>query len=303
VHPRVVGYLERTIVGKPWADHLALAAAVLTAQRCDVATVRYRVQEVHAGFQRLFPAMGLTTMADWHAERHLRAYLTAEVLPHDRLGRRHTFWKSYSSASHHLTRWFATLPEADRARYAAFVLPAVRADQVEGLTRTAEVYRQQRHRRKAATDAVVPQFAAIRAEAHRRHTRLRRLRQAVQAALCELERPEPPPLPLTFSYEEGAAPEAGVPAQERLHFRLWDRRSFVRAHADRYAPETVGRARTRRRRAFAEGRNRRFVEFRGAERLGSDAPPLAFWFEELLRRGLFSNDAGHPLTPRLGLRS
>jgi hypothetical protein len=176
VHPRVVGYLERTIVGTPWADHLALAAAVLTARRCDVATVRYRVQEVHAGFQRLFPAMGLTTMADWHPERHLRAYLTGEVLPHDRLGRRHTFWKSYNSATRHLARWLAALPETDRTRYAAFVLPAVRAEQVEGLTQTAEVQRQQRQRRKAATDAVVPQFAAIRAEAHRRHTRLRRLR-------------------------------------------------------------------------------------------------------------------------------
>jgi integrase len=296
VHPRVVGYLERTIVGTPWADHLALAAAVLTARRCDVATVRYRIQEVHAGFQRLFPAMGLTTMADWHPEHHLRAYLTGEVLPHDRLGRRHTFWKSYSSATRHLARWLAALPETDRARYAAFVLPAVRAEQVEGLTQTAEVQRQQRQRRKAATDAVVPQFAAIRAEAHRRHNRLRRLCQAVQAALRELERPEPPSLPLAFSYEDGAVPEAGVPAQERLQFRLWDRRSFVGAHADRYAPETVGGARSRRRHPFAEGRNRPFVEFLGAERLGSDAPPQAFWFEELLRRGLFSNDSGHPLT-------
>jgi hypothetical protein len=107
VHSRVVGYLERTIVGRPWADQLALAAAVLTARRCDVATVRYRIQEVHAGFQRLAPTLGLTTMADWHPERHLRAYLTAEVLPHDRLGRRHTFWKSYSSATRHLARWLA----------------------------------------------------------------------------------------------------------------------------------------------------------------------------------------------------
>ena len=114
VHARVVGYLERTIVGTPWADHLSLGAAVLTARRCDVATVRYRIQEVHAGFQRLFPALGLTTMADWQAERHLRAYLTAEVLPHDRLGLRHTFWKSYSSATRHLARWLAALPDSDR---------------------------------------------------------------------------------------------------------------------------------------------------------------------------------------------
>ena len=83
----------------------------------------------------------------------------------------------------------------------------MRADQVEGLTKTAEVQRQQQQRRKAATDAVVPQFAAIRAEAHLRHTRLRRLRQAVHAAQRELERPEPPAWPIAFSYDEGATPE------------------------------------------------------------------------------------------------
>jgi hypothetical protein len=143
-------------------------------------------------------------------------------LPDDRQALRFRFWRSYSTLARHLARWRATLPDADRARYAAFVLPAVRADQVEGLIKSAEVERQQHQRRKAATDAVVPQFATIRAEAHLRHNRLRRLRQAVEAAQRELERPEPPALPLAFSYEEGADPEQGVPAQERLDFRLWD---------------------------------------------------------------------------------
>ena len=162
----------------------------------------------------------------------MRTYLAAEVFPDDRQVFRLRFWRAYSTVARHLARWLATLPDADRARYAVFVLPPVRADQVDGLIKSMEVDRQQRQRRKAATDAVVPQFAAIRAEAHLRHNRLRRLRQAVEAAQRELERPAPPALPLAFSYEEGADPEAGVPAQERLSFRLWDRRSFVRAHAD-----------------------------------------------------------------------
>jgi integrase len=292
VHALVVGYLDRNVVGTPWADHLALGAAVLTTRRCDVATVSKVIQVLHTSFRRLFPALGLTTMADWQAERHLLAYLKAEVLPDDRQALRTRFWKSYRSATRQLTRWLAALPDADRTRYAGFVLPAVRADQVEGFSKSAEVARQQQQTRKAETDAVVPQFAAIRAEAHLRHTRLLRLRQAVHAAQRELERPEPPALPVAFSYDEGAASEHGVPAQERLHFRLWDRQSFVRAHADRYAPETVGGARSRRRHPFAEGRNRPFVEFLGAERLGSDAPPQALWFEELLRRGLLFSVKG-----------
>jgi hypothetical protein len=298
VHARVVAYLDRNIVGTPWADHLTLGAAVLTARRRDVGTIYRRIQELHARFQRLFPALGLTTMADWQAERHVRAYLTGEVLPHDRQALRFRFWRSYSTLARHLARWRATLPDADRARYAAFVLPPVRVDQVEGLIQSMEVERQQQQRRKAATDAVVPQFAAIRAEAHRRYTRLRRLRQAVEAAHRELERPAPPALPLAFSYDEGAAPEAGVPAQERLHFRLCDRQSFVRAHADRYKPDTVAAARTRQG-PFAEARNGRFVEFLGAERLASDAPPQTLWFDDLLRRGLFSNVRGRRITTGL----
>jgi integrase len=298
VHARVVAYLERNIVGMPWADHLALGAAVLTARRRDVGTVHRRIQELHARFEHLFPALGLTTMADWQAERHVRAYLAAEVLPDDRQALRHRFWRAYSTLARHLARWRAALPDADRARYAAFVLPAVRADQVEGLIKSMEVERQQHQRRKAATDAVVPQFATIRAEAHLRHHRLRRLRQAVQAAQRELERPEPPALPLAFRYEEGADPEHGVPAQERLHFRLWDRQSFVRVHADRYKWDTVAAARTRQG-PFAEARNRRFVEFLGAERLGSDAPPQTLWFDDLLRRGLFSNVRGRRITTDL----
>ena len=295
VHERIVAYLERNVVGSPWANHLALGAAVLTARRRDVSTVLNTVLALHPRFKRLFPALGLTTMADWQAERHLFAYLKAEVLPDDNQFARTFFWKGYSSVARQLARWLASLPDVDRARYADFVLPAVRSDQVEGLVKVAEVLRRQRQNRKAETDAIVPQFAALRAEAHLRYNRLLRLRQAVRATVDKLRHPEPPVLPIAFAYDEGADPEHGVPAQERLHFRLWDRRSFVRAHADRYSAETLANARTHWR-PYSDARNRVFLEFLRAERLGSDAPPEGLWFEELLRRGLLHRAAGMPGT-------
>jgi hypothetical protein len=266
VHERVVSYLERNVVGTPWADPLALVAVVMTARRRDVSTVRSVLQVLHPRFSLLFPALGLTTMADWRAD-HLLAYLRGEVLPDDRQLVRTGFWKRYSTATRLLTRWLATLPDSERDRYCRFVLPVARPDQVEGLIKIAEVQREQHQTRKAETDALVPQFAAIRAEAHLRHHRLRRVRQAVHRALRDLAGPQPPPSPLAFAYDEGADP-----ALERLHFRLWDRRSFVRAHADRYGPETVADARTRWG-PFSETRNRVFLEFVTAERLASDAPP------------------------------
>jgi len=286
VHERLVGYLDRNCVGTPWGNHLALAAVVMTARRRDASTVRAVIQVLHPGFRRLFPALGLTTMADWQADGHLLAYLRGDVLPADRQPVRTAFWKAYNAASRQLVRWLATLPEADREGARPFALPVVRADHVEGFIKHAEVQRQQRETRKAETDAVVPQFAAIRAEAHRRHNRLRRLHQACRDALQTLAGPAPPPLPLAFSYVEGD----GV-ARERLHFRLWDRRSFVRAHADRYGPETVADVRTRSG-AFSDARNRTFLEFVRAERPASDAPPQGLWFEELLRRGLLHRAPG-----------
>ncbi|MBI4544730.1 MAG: site-specific integrase [Gemmatimonadetes bacterium] len=285
VHERLIRYLERKVVGRPWADQLALAAAVMSARRRDATTVRRVVQVVHGGFGTLFPALGLTTMADWRAD-HLVAYLKAEVRPHDRQSVRTGFWRCYNTTSRLLRRWLATLPTADRGPYQRFVLPVVSPDQVEGLIKSAELQRQQRLNRKAETDAVLPQFTALRIEAHLRYNRLLRLRQAFRDAARALTHPHPPSLPVTFAYDEGADPEHEVPPQERLHFRLWDRRSFVVAHADHYRPETVADARTGRGRPFSDARNTVFLEFLRAERLVSDAPPAGLWFEDLLRRRL-----------------
>jgi hypothetical protein len=286
VHARLVGYLDRNCVGTPWADHLALVATVLTARRRDVSTVCRVIQILHPGFRRLFPALGLTTMADWQADRHVLAYLRGEVLPADRQPLRTDFWKAYNAATRQLLRWLAALPQADRERARPFALPVVRADHVEGFIKVGEVQRQQQQTRKAETDALVPQFAALRAEAHRRHNRLRRVHQAFHHALQDLAGPQPPALPRAFAYDEGD----GL-AHERLHFRLWDRRSFVQAHAERYGPESVADARTRAG-SFTEARNRRFLEFVQAERLASDAPPDGLWFTEVLRRGLLHRAPG-----------
>ncbi len=105
-----------------------------------------------------------------------------------------------------------------------------------------EIAREQQRNRKEETDAVVPHFAALRSLAHRRFNSLTRLRHQFSEAVRRAEGGAE--LPFAFAYEEGtpdpegAAPEAtGV--RELLHFRLWDRPSFVRAHRERYGKETV----------------------------------------------------------------
>src|SRR6266542_4435100 len=51
VHERVARYIKRNLLGTPWADHVALIAAVLTARRRDVQTVALVVQALHGRFR------------------------------------------------------------------------------------------------------------------------------------------------------------------------------------------------------------------------------------------------------------
>jgi hypothetical protein len=55
VHERIVRYLASQVVGKPWANHLALIAAVLAARRQDVRTVEFAVRNLHVGLVGSFP--------------------------------------------------------------------------------------------------------------------------------------------------------------------------------------------------------------------------------------------------------
>ncbi len=281
VHERITKYLERNVIGEPWADHVTLAATVMTARRRDVRTVELTVQTLHLRFRALFQAFELKTMDDWLPDVHIPAYLKAEVLPDDSSYLRLSFWKKYVNTVRHVWNWLDTLPEVEKQAYQRFVLPPVNTAYVEGILNPDEVNHQRKQKRKNETEAVVPQFSALRAEAHFRYNKLARLRKAYQTALQQCLR-ENIPLPHSFSYEEGE------PAQERLSCRIWDRRSFVIAHAESYAPRSVRDAHSGTNQ-FADERNNTFLEFVKAEPLMGDAPPEGFWFTELLNLRLLGH--------------
>ncbi len=96
--------------------------------------------------------------------------------------------------------------------------------------------------------------------------------QALQAAVTDRSR-----LPLDFSFEEGDPPV------ERLHFRIWDRRSFTLAHDYTKGPVTCAQTGSA---AYSQKRNTFFLEFVKAERLTDAAPPEGLWFIDLLKMDL-----------------
>ena len=285
VHERIAGYIRRNLLGTLWADHVALIAAVLTARLRDVQTVALVVQILHGRFRALFPALELGATSDWKPDLHLPAYLKGAIVQGDSQYTRQSFLNKYISATKQVQNWLDALPLPEQEIYWRFVLPVVNPLAIEGLDKKKEVTRQQQEARKSETAAIVPSFAQLRAEAHFRYHRLVRLRQVYQQVLKQVP-PDRSNLPLDFSYEEGDPP------QERLYFRLWDRRSFVREHLKQYSVATRTRLKQEQG-AFSQERTSFLLEFVSAERLTDHAPPESFWFIELLQKRLIGNLVAH----------
>ena len=186
VHERIAGYIRRNLLGTPWADHVALIAAVLTARRRDVQTVALVVQALHGRFRALFPALELKTIFDWKPDLHLPGYLKGAIVPGDSQYTRQSFLNKYLSATRQVQNWFDALPLTEQEIYRRFVLPVVNPLAIEGLDKKKEVTRQQQEARKLETAAIVPNFAQLRAEAHFRYNRLARLRQVYQQVLKQV---------------------------------------------------------------------------------------------------------------------
>jgi hypothetical protein len=286
VHERIIRYLLAQVVDQPWGNHAALMAAVLAARRQDVRTVEFAVRSLHVGFSRLFPALGLETVEDWHADRHLPRYLKAEVVPTDSQYTRFQFLRKYTSATTHVWNWFAALPADQQHRYRRFVLPLANPLLVEGIISKKAIESRQQQQRKRETEAVVPHFAELRAEAHFRYNKLARLRTAYRQAVAQVL-PDRSNLPLDFSYEEGEPPV------ERLHFTIWDRYSFVHAHAEAYRNRSARSRFHRQAEQFSKELNGLFLECVKVERLADSAPPEEWWFTGLLKRNLLSQGPRH----------
>src|SRR6266542_3841976 len=288
IHPRVIIWLHRHGAGHPWSDQLALAAAVMLARRLDLATALGYLRTVQTFFETLFPHLGITSMAEWDAGRAMRASLRCEVPKVHTLEQRLRFWSTYTSISNHEHIWLGRLPEEDRRRYEIFVLPRVDPRDFKGLVPRVAAMVERKQRRKTETDAVLPYFIDLRTEAHLRFNRLMRVRAAYKRALQVLAERGPSVLPFEFTVDEGGDPERGLPPCERLHFRLWDRRSFILAHRDKYSNTTVCDARAGRR-TSADERNRPSVEYVRGERLLDDAPVEGLWFADMVARRVLGN--------------
>jgi hypothetical protein len=281
---RFIRFLSKEVSKTPWFGHLALTVAVLaTHARLDHQTVQGYMYTLNARWRAIFSHYHLTTFEEWNPLEHFPQYLEDRTLT-DSFKTRQEFLRTYVAVVRHLLAYLRSLPQADRQRYHHWMLPQLPPDLSHKLSRWGEWVAEQKQRRKEETDALAPNFASVRGEAHLRWNQLQRLQAKFNEAVLLVES-EQESLPLTFSYEE---PHVG----QRLHFRLWDRYSFLREHAELYS-DSVHYECDLRQRGFAPEKNFHFLEFVHAEHLqGGQCDPLGLlWFGDLLHYDLLGSNA------------
>jgi hypothetical protein len=281
VETRIIGYLKSSVSQSPWLNQLAFLAVVLTTYAgLDVQTIVRQISRLHARWRKLFAAYGLTAFADWKPTEHIPRYLGDAELS-DTPQTRQSFLRVYCSSAQHTQAYLRSLPSGEQEVYQQWALPILPPEMYRHLSRAGELLEAQQMRRKAETDAVTPHFARIRGEAHLRWNELQRLRTKFTEAVALVESGQET-LPVAFSYEEARD-------HRRLHFKLWDRSSFVLSHAEQYSYSVVHDARIKKR-AYRPERNLFFLEFVGAERLSEIEskvdPDALLWFGDILRYDL-----------------
>jgi len=283
VDRRAIGYLKGHVAGTPWVNPLALMVGVLLlAARLNVATVLGRLYGMHARWLELFARYQLRTFAEWDPCDHLPRYLHDQQCG-DSVKTKQDFLLWYRSSADHVHDYIRALPEDLQEVYRHWEFPLLPRGLDRQLDRMAEVIEDQRHRRKVETDAVTPHFARLRGEAQMRWNQLFRLRVKVREVMTLVSAGQQS-CPVAFSYEE-------THPSQRVHLRLWDRRSFVLAHAQQYSRATVWEAR-RQIRGFRSEHNTYFLEMIGTEMLDDLSsglqPERLLWFGDVLCYGLLS---------------
>jgi len=236
---------------------------------------------MHNRFAKIFEALKLGSMEEWSADvqAHMALYLRGEIVPGDSQATRSHFWILYNTSARHLTMWWKDLPQCERPAYERYAIPDVTTLYMKRLAKRWEVQNDAKDRRKKETDAIVPHFAEIRAEAHFRFNQVSRIRAAMRAAIAGVE-DGTRPLPCRFAYDEGGDPDQGTPHTQRLHFRLWDRRTFTLSHPEGYSPPTLTLAR-KGQGPYAPERNGYLLEYVGVTSL-TEGPAEGLWFADIL---------------------
>jgi hypothetical protein len=279
VPPQILAYLSASVSHGLWSSHLALAAAVLIHRRLGTKAIVDILWSIHSRFTTLFPELGISSMEEQVVASVVTRYLAGEVLSQDGPAARTTFLKAYNTASQYVSHWLKTLSPALEERYRDFALPVVPRLQLRELKKRQAIQLRSLPVLRNNFDGHVTHIIQ---EARKRYRQLSRLRDVYHASCRSIDLGDVV-LPLDFQYsEDGSSAASAEAGQSCRKMRIWDRRSFVLAYENHYAPQTIADAQASRN-AFAPRQRQPFPELLD---LSSETSfePGQLWFVELIRR-------------------
>lgn len=284
----VIVYMQNNVAGKPWCNALALLSLIMMAQHVNTRTILGTLSHLHNRFEQIFSVLDLQVFTDWKADTHLMLYLTGQIVEANTQSQRALFWRYYRASSRRANRWLTSLPAEQQDLYRPHVLPYPHASyELTKASGEQQVYHDQREKRKADTDALMPFYADLRTHGHFRYNLIRRLLKAYRQAIERVEAGQAE-LPLTFAVTEAEHEPTGQGSPVRLLFKLWDRQTLGKHHLTAFSR---GRrwAVQHQSDSFSDEKNTYLLEFVRAEGVDETSTPSKPWFIELLEQDVLGN--------------
>ena len=284
--PEIMGYCVRDIGSSPDSVLLAVAAgsmcgaASLSVQQSLMRDLKGLLRDLRSGGY-------IQCIADLKQEQIWHEWAANQK----KIARGRDLLNGYVSLSTgYIPRYLLRLDPADRLCMQQYTLPPLPPDIRERYFPAKRLRAAQQASRKATTDILVPLYPVLRQLIRFRKQLAERTVLAIREARRKVEAGEAA-LPYHFQHID-TIPEMNRDARTiadvhifgrevKLNLTLWDKRSWVEYHHERYSDESVKNAREGKY-AYTPEKNRFFVQF--------DSPPSeCLWFGDLMQQHLFQH--------------
>jgi hypothetical protein len=283
--PEIMGYLVRTIGSRTDAAVMAVAAASYYGRAIDQLSQLICLRELGNLLQDLRATTPMRRLADLKQEQIWFDWAARQ----EKKDRARNLVGGYASiAGGHFPHYLRRLTLSERQRMQQYALPPPPADLAKIFFPYKQVSTAQRKKRKETTDILVPLYPVLRQIVRLRKQLAERTLLAIREARRRVEAGEAS-LPYHFQHSD-VVPEvtrdartvAEVSLQGRevtMKLILWDKRTWVTGHPDRYSERSVEYASSNFG-PYDENRNGFFVQF--------DGNPRDFlWFGDLVENRVF----------------
>ncbi len=280
----VMGYLIRQFENSADAAVMAVAAASMHGA-IDQYSQRTRIKKLGSLLQNLRATTPIQCLADLKQEQ---VWFDWAVKQEKKEAARQNLTSYAVSSTGYFPRYLRRLTISERQRMQHYALPPLPVDLSEKCFPYKELTARQKQARKETTDILVPLYPLLRQMVRLRKQLAERTLLAIREACRKVEAGEVS-LPYHFEHLDTipeVSRDARSVAEVRLQGRevtmaliLWDKRTWVTEHADRYSNTAVKNA-SHDKEAYTEDHNCFFVQFEGVAR-------DFLWFGDLVEQRVF----------------